>query len=101
MNDCGASAGGVSTAGLDLTTQAVVQGRVLRAGEPVARAYVRLLDVSGEFAGEVPADADGSFRFYAAPGTWTVRALASGGARAEDTVVAERGEAAELELTVN
>lgn len=101
MNGCGAPAGGPPAAGVDLAGQTVVQGRVLRAGEPVTGTYVRLLDASGEFAGEVSADAEGSFRFYAAPGTWTVRALASGGARAESTVVAERGEAAELELTVS
>ena len=98
VNGCGAPAGGASAT--DATGQAVVQGRVLRDQEPVASGYVRLLDESGEFAGEVPTAQDGSFRFYAAPGTWTVRALASGGARAEGTVVAERGTPADLELTV-
>ena len=99
MSDgCGASAGGVSVA--DTTDQAVVQGRVVREQEPVSSAYVRLLDESGEFAGEVPTAADGTFRFYAAPGTWTVRALASGGARAEKTVVAQRGTAVATELSV-
>lgn len=101
MDGCGATAGGASGAGVDLTGQAVIQGRVVRADEPVASAYVRLLDASGEFAGEVPTAPDGSFRFYAAPGTWTVRALAAGGARAESAVVAERGNSAELELSVS
>lgn len=101
VNDCGASAGGASGEGVDLTGQAVVEGRVVRANEPVSSAYVRLLDATGEFAGEVPTAPDGSFRFYAAPGTWTVRALASGGARAETTVVAERGNSARLELSVS
>lgn len=100
MNDCGATAGGASTAGVDITGQTIVQGRVLRGTEPVTTAYVRLLDASGEFAGEVPTAADGSFRFYAAPGTWTIRALASGGANGERTIVAQRGNAAELELPV-
>ncbi len=100
MSDCGSPAGGVAGAGVDLTGQAVVQGRVLRAEQPVAKAYVRLLDASGEFAGEVSTAPDGSFRFYAAPGTWTVRALAPGGGRGESTVEADRGKAAELELAV-
>ncbi len=100
-DDCGATTGGASGAGVDLAGQAIVQGRILRADQPVAKAYVRLLDASGELAGEVPTDPDGNFRFYAAPGRWTVRALASGGARAEGTVVAERGTAAELELAVS
>lgn len=101
MTDCGAPAGGASGTAADPSGQAIVQGRVVRADEPVTTAYVRLLDTSGEFAGEVPTGADGSFRFYAAPGTWTVRVLAPGGGRAEGTVVAEHGRAAELELAVS
>lgn len=98
---CGAQEGGASPAGVDLSGQAVVQGRVLRDGAPVASAYVRLLDSTGEFAGEVPTDGEGGFRFYAAPGDWTVRALAPGGARGEQQVAAERGNPVELELPVS
>jgi hypothetical protein len=36
---------------------------------------VRLLDGNGDFTGEVVTSAEGEFRFYAAPGSWTVRAL--------------------------
>jgi hypothetical protein len=36
---------------------------------------VRLLDAGGEFTAEVVSSSDGQFRFYAAPGEWTVRAL--------------------------
>jgi hypothetical protein len=57
---CGATKGGVSTEGLDLTDEAVVQGVVTRDGEPVANAYVRLLDGGGEFTAEVPTSATGS-----------------------------------------
>ena len=41
---CAATKGGLSLAGVDVTKEAVVQGRVLRGGNPVAGAYVRLLD---------------------------------------------------------
>jgi hypothetical protein len=66
-------------AGTDTVTQAVLQGRVLAGAEPVAGAHVRLLDGSGEFTAEVVASAEGSFRFYAGPGNWTVRALSRAG----------------------
>ena len=58
----------------------IVQGRVVRAGQPVPSAYVRLLDRSGDFTAEVVSSATGAFRFFATPGRWTVRALAAGGA---------------------
>ncbi|MGH3320432.1 MAG: DUF1416 domain-containing protein [Streptosporangiaceae bacterium] len=98
---CGASdPGDTALADLgDVGDQAVVQGRVLRDGGPLTPAYVRLLDEGGDFVGEVPAAADGSFRFFAASGTWTLRVLASGGASAEQRVVAQRGAVAEVELT--
>ena len=43
--------------------------------------YVRLLDATGEFTAEVVSSATGEFRFFAAPGTWTVRALHALGQR--------------------
>ena len=55
-------------------------GRVLDAdGQPVGGAFVRLLDGTDEFTAEVVASATGDFRFFAAPGTWKVRALSSVG----------------------
>jgi hypothetical protein len=65
-------------ASVDPATATIIQGRVVRDGEPVAAAYVRLLDASGDFTAEVVSSASGVFRFYAAPGSWTVRALAPG-----------------------
>ena len=62
-------------AGVDITEQSVVQGKVLTGSEPVGGAFVRLLDSTGEFTAEVVTSAGGDFRFYAAPGSWTVRAL--------------------------
>ena len=97
---CGAKVGGPSTEGLDLTDESVVQGVVVRGGEPVAGAYVRLLDARGEFTAEVPTSATGQFRFFAAPGTWTVRTLAPGAETVDRKVVASRGEVAQLEVAV-
>ena len=97
---CGATAGGPSTDGLDLTEESVVQGVVLRDGEPVAGAYVRLLDAGGEFTAEVPTSATGQFRFFAAPGTWTVRTLAPQAEVVDSSVVATKGEVADLRVTL-
>jgi hypothetical protein len=67
-------------AGVDPAKATIIQGRVVRTGEPVPAAYVRLLDSSGDFTAEVVTSATGAFRFFATPGRWTVRALAAGGA---------------------
>lgn len=66
-------------AGVDIADQYVVQGRVLAGSDPVGGAFVRLLDSTGEFTAEVVSSASGNFRFYAAPGAWTVRALSRSG----------------------
>jgi uncharacterized GH25 family protein len=94
---CGATTGGVSLEGVDLSKEAVIQGRVLRGGEPVAGAYVRLLDSTGEFTAEVPTSTTGQFRFFAGDGNWTLRTLAPG-AKADRTVVASRGSVAEIDV---
>jgi uncharacterized GH25 family protein len=65
--------------GTDLTKETVLTGRVVANGEPVGGAFVRLLDGTGEFTAEVVASEAGNFRFFAAPGTWTVRALSRAG----------------------
>ncbi|MDQ3505808.1 MAG: DUF1416 domain-containing protein [Actinomycetota bacterium] len=90
---CGAPAQktrGAGLEGVDLTTQTVIQGVVESDGTPVPAAYVRLLDATGEFTAEVVTSATGDFRFFAAPGSWTVRALSPAG-RGEAALVAERG----------
>ena len=96
---CGATKGGLSLGGVDAKKEAIVQGVVLREGDPVSPAYVRLLDRTGEFTAEVPTSATGQFRFYAAEGTWTVRALVPG-ATADRTVVAQQGGLAEVAIAV-
>ena len=97
---CGAIAGGPSTDGLDLAKETVVQGIVTRNGEPVGNAYVRLLDGGGEFTAEVPTSATGAFRFFAAPGTWTVQTLAPKATPVDRTVVAQQGQVAEVTVEV-
>ena len=97
---CGATVGGLSTEGIDVAKETVLQGVVRRDGEAVGGAYVRLLDGSGEFTAEVPTSATGHFRFFAAPGTWVLRTLAPGAAALDRTVVAERGSVVELEIDV-
>ena len=62
--------------------------------------YARLLDEGGEFVAEVPLGPDGGFRFFAAPGPWTVRVLAPGGVNTDQTVTAENGQVAAVEVSV-
>jgi uncharacterized GH25 family protein len=96
---CGATAGGLSLDGVNVAKEAVIQGQVLRDGEPVASAYVRLLDKSGEFTAEVPTSATGHFRFFAGEGQWTLRTLAPKAEPVDRQVVAQIGTVAEV--TVN
>jgi hypothetical protein len=97
---CGATAGGLSLDGVDVAKEAVVQGQVLRDGQPVSNAYVRLLDRSGEFTAEVPTSASGHFRFFANTGTWTVRTLAPRAEVVDQAVAAEVGRVAELTIAI-
>ena len=97
---CGATEGGLSLEGIDVAKEAVVQGQVTHEGEPVGNAYVRLLDRTGEFTAEVPTSATGHFRFFAAPGEWTLRTLAPGTEAVDRKVVATQGAIAEVEITL-
>jgi len=94
---CGATTGGLGVEGIDVTKESVIQGVVSRGGEPVGGAYVRLLDGGGEFTAEVPTSATGHFRFFAAPGQWTLRTLAPG-ASVDRQVVAVLGGVAEVSV---
>ncbi len=96
---CSPPVGGLSLEGVDVRREAVVQGTVTRGGEPVPGAYVRLLDAGGDFTAEVVTSATGHFRFFAAPGHWTLRALAPG-ATADASVTAARGAVVEAEVTL-
>jgi hypothetical protein len=96
---CGAPAGGVSTPA-DVGDQAVVQGHVTHDGTAVATGYARLLDSGGDFVAEVPLGQDGGFRFFAAPGSWTVRVLAPGGLAGDRSVTADTGHITAVEVAV-
>ena len=82
-----------------MSKETVIQGTVTKDGQPVGGAYVRLLDSTGEFTAEVPTSATGQFRFFAAPGQWTLRTLAPG-ATVDRTVAAQLGEVSEVEVSV-
>ncbi|WP_131768614.1 DUF1416 domain-containing protein [Candidatus Protofrankia californiensis] len=96
---CGATSGGPSVEGIDVAKESVIQGVVLKDGSPVSSGYVRLLDEGGDFTAEVPLSATGQFRFFARPGSWTVRALVPG-ASGERKVVARQGEPVNAEIDV-
>ena len=87
---CGAPKQGGTLAGIDLSVQTVIQGSVWHDGAPVAGAYVRLLDATDEFTAEVVTSPEGEFRFFAAPGTWTLRSLSTVG-RAQRSLAADVG----------
>jgi hypothetical protein len=98
---CGATEGGLSLDGVNVAKEAVIQGQVLRAaGDPVANAYVRLLDRTGEFTAEVPTSASGHFRFFAGDGEWTLRTLAPRAEPVDTRVVAATGSVAEVQVLV-
>jgi Protein of unknown function (DUF1416) len=96
---CGAPAQTLDLEGVDVAKESVVQGTVSRAGSPLGGAYVRLLDASGEFTAAVVPSAPGAFRFFAAPGDWTLRTLAPG-ASVDTAVTAKQGEVVEATVDV-
>lgn len=97
---CGATTGGLSLDGINVAKEAIIQGVVTRDGQPVDGAYVRLLDRSGEFTAEVPTSATGQFRFFAAPGEWTLRTLAPKAQTNDKKVVAATGAVVEVSVTL-
>lgn len=101
---CGATTGGLSLDGVNVAKESIIQGIVTRGAgdeaEPVGNAYVRLLDKSGEFTAEVPTSATGHFRFFASPGTWTVRTLAPKAEPVDRKVVAQQGVVAEVTVSL-
>lgn len=64
---------------VDLEKETVIYGTVNKEGAPVSAAYVRLLDSTGEFTAEVVTSATGDYRFFAAPGSWTLSVLHNSG----------------------
>lgn len=99
MSSCGAVVGGVSLDHVDVTKQAVIQGVISNSAGPVSTGYARLNDKNGDFVAEVPLSASGEFRFFAAPGSWTVVSLIPGGTTRTE-VTAELGKIADLDITL-
>jgi len=89
---CGAPAQSPSLpAGTDLTKETVIYGVVSKDGSPVPGAYVRLLDTTGEFTAEVVTSATGDYRFFAAPGQWTISVMHRDGGVRKDVRAVEPG----------
>ncbi len=87
-------------ANVDVEKETVITGRVVDAdGNTVGGAFVRLLDGAGEFTAEVVASGTGDFRFFAAPGTWTLRALSASG-NGTSTVAPEGAGIHNVDVTV-
>ena len=97
---CGATEGGLTLDGINVAKEAIIQGQVLRASEPVGNAYVRLLDRTGEFTAEVPTSATGHFRFFAGEGDWTLRTLAPKADPVDTQVKAATGSIAEIVVAI-
>ena len=65
---------------VDISKETVIYGTVASAdGSPIPAAYVRLLDGTGEFTAEVVTSATGDYRFFAAPGNWTLSVMHNSG----------------------
>jgi hypothetical protein len=78
-------------AGIDLEKETVIYGLVTKDDAAVPSAYVRLLDSTGEFTAEVVTSATGDFRFFAAPGRWTLSVLHKDGKVRKDVHALEPG----------
>jgi uncharacterized protein DUF1416 len=99
---CGAPAQAPTLpAHVDITKETVIYGVVSSSdGSPVAAAYVRLLDSTGEFTAEVVTSATGDYRFFAAPGEWTLSVLHNSGSVRQSVSAAAPG-LIEVSLTLS
>jgi hypothetical protein len=89
---CGAPAQAPTLpASVDLEKETVIYGVVSKDSAPVPAAYVRLLDGTGEFTAEVVTSATGDFRFFAAPGSWSLSVLHKDGKARKDVTATGPG----------
>ena len=79
--------------------ETAIVGKVRKGAAPVAGAYIRLLDATKNFVGEVTSDDEGKFHFFAAAGEWTLVCLAPGAVRAQHEVELSRGDELEVEFS--
>lgn len=77
-----------------------LEGTVVRDGQPLGGAYVRLLGPSGDFVGERRTLEDGAFRFNVSPGAWTIRWLAPGGEAGERVVEVSEAQVSNVPIEV-
>jgi hypothetical protein len=76
---------------VDISKETVIYGIVSLDEAPVPGAYVRLLNEAGDFVAEVVTSATGDYRFFAAPGRWTLSVLHRDGAARKDVVAEQPG----------
>src|ERR1700716_348844 len=85
---------------VDAGSRTVISGVVKTTEGPLAGAWVRLLDQSGEFVGEMVTPPNGGFRFYLTPGSWVLRVLSARGV-AETPVQARLGQITRVAIEVS
>ncbi len=81
--------------------RAVIEGVVVRDGELLPGAYVRLLDAGGEFVAEVQTDWAGRLPFFAAFGDWTLRTLSAGADVTDERVAVGPGAVVPVEVLLD
>ena len=82
----------------DYVGETSIRGVVLRDGNPVEGAYVRLTGTQEEFVAEQRTPEDGAFRFWVVPGDWTVICLAPGAERLEQSASVAKGKAVDVKF---
>ena len=85
---------------VDISKETVIYGTVSKDESPVPAAYVRLLDSTGEFTAEVVTSATGDYRFFAAPGEWTLSVMHKSGA-VRQSISADKPGLVEVPLTIS
>lgn len=89
--------GGLSLEGID-ADETIIQGRVTRGGDAVPAAIVHLLDAAEELTAEVPTSVSGYFRFFCAPGEWTLRTHSPPSQPVDVPATARLGEVTEVSV---
>ena len=97
---CAATKGGLSLADVDVTKEAVIQGRVLRGGNPVAGAYVRCSTRAANSPQRSRHRRPVTSASSPSDGKWTLRTLAPGAQDVDRSVVAARGSVKEIDVDI-